>query len=443
MTAVDPAHETTIHLVKQRNFLEADRIANQVLESTRIAPPDNKTAIFLHDLGREYFQADRHDTAMTLVTRASEIHTVLHGIESASLASDLSLLGTIHETQGRFSEAEASYTRCFDIRERALGGDHPETVRASFQLGTLYQLLGRPEEALHALRRARKILGKTIPADAWVVALFQQLAESSREKGESAEQITYLKEALCACKRLHRKPHLATAVATEALGHAYWLQRKRNRAETCYRQAQVLYRKTVGSNHPRAASVQRSLQAMHTTRRREPFTLSALIRPGYIIYAFFRHWSRRQTYALIVLMVIVAGLFVWQRDAVLESAVENQRPVVARIALLIGADPGRENVLPLRARKLLHLAVTNPDASPEILERLLDHGMDCHGTFSDGTTILWPAVKQGREGIVSVLLAKGVDVNHLDSSGKTVLWPAVKEGKAGVVAMLIEKKSNV
>lgn len=48
--------------------------------------------------------------------------------------------------QGRYAEAEALYRKVISIREKVLGGDHPDTKASYHALLELYKIQGKKKE---------------------------------------------------------------------------------------------------------------------------------------------------------------------------------------------------------------------------------------------------------------------------------------------------------
>ena len=55
--------------------------------------------------------------------------------------------GRLLQEQGYFKEAETLQNKVLDIRNKILGAEHPETIRAMANLAVTYQCLGKYREA--------------------------------------------------------------------------------------------------------------------------------------------------------------------------------------------------------------------------------------------------------------------------------------------------------
>jgi roadblock/LC7 domain-containing protein len=84
------------------------------------------------------------------------------------------------------------------------------------------------------------------------------------------------------------------------------------------------------------------------------------------------------------------------------------------------------------------------DASPELLEYLLDHGAtvpitDNRQQWSQPSAMLFGAVSLGRKAQAAVLIARGADVNVSNNAGTTPLHLAAMGGHVDTMRLLIDK----
>jgi tetratricopeptide (TPR) repeat protein len=63
----------------------------------------------------------------------------------------------LHRAQRDYEVAEPEYLRALAIREKALGGDHPDVALTLESVAALYEDTGRREEAKHLRERAETI----------------------------------------------------------------------------------------------------------------------------------------------------------------------------------------------------------------------------------------------------------------------------------------------
>ena len=66
----------------------------------------------------------------------------------------MSVLGMLLAEQGRYAEADRVLQEAYDLRVRILGKDHHDTAEAAYDLGSLYALEGKKDQAFVALTQA-------------------------------------------------------------------------------------------------------------------------------------------------------------------------------------------------------------------------------------------------------------------------------------------------
>jgi tetratricopeptide (TPR) repeat protein len=66
-------------------------------------------------------------------------------------------LGLLYADQGKLDEAEKIYIRALEGSEKALGAEHPSTLRTVNNLGMLYTDQGKLDEAEILVKRATQI----------------------------------------------------------------------------------------------------------------------------------------------------------------------------------------------------------------------------------------------------------------------------------------------
>jgi tetratricopeptide (TPR) repeat protein len=73
------------------------------------------------------------------------------------VATSLNNLALLYSTQGNYAQAEPLYKRSLEIREKALGPDHPDVATSLKNIAELYRKTGREKEAEEFEKRAAAI----------------------------------------------------------------------------------------------------------------------------------------------------------------------------------------------------------------------------------------------------------------------------------------------
>jgi tetratricopeptide (TPR) repeat protein len=122
-------------------------------------------AATLNARGNELYQAGKYAEAEPLYKRALEIREKALGPDHPDVAQSLNGLAELYRAQGRYAEAEPLFKRALAIFEKALGPDHPDVAQSLNGLAELYRAQGRSAEAEPFFKRALAIFEKALGPD--------------------------------------------------------------------------------------------------------------------------------------------------------------------------------------------------------------------------------------------------------------------------------------
>jgi tetratricopeptide (TPR) repeat protein len=132
-------------------------------------------------------------------------------------------LASMYELVGRTEEALATYERTLKERERIQGELHADTLLSRCRLGKAYQNAGRLDEAIVLIEGAVAGLERVLdPEHPHVLDARVSLALSYEEAGRLGEAIPLLQRTLADCDRLYDPDHPDTIRCRKHLGTAYW-----------------------------------------------------------------------------------------------------------------------------------------------------------------------------------------------------------------------------
>ncbi|KAH1335475.1 hypothetical protein KXV68_004540 [Aspergillus fumigatus] len=114
----------------------------------------------------------------------------------------LARIGSCLQSDGRYGKAEIIFRNALEIRERACGLDHPDTLASISQLGSVLARQGKYEEAeaMHrqALQGYEKVLGSEHPS---TLTTMHNLAFNLKQLGKVSDALSLLKK----CAHLRNK----------------------------------------------------------------------------------------------------------------------------------------------------------------------------------------------------------------------------------------------
>jgi tetratricopeptide (TPR) repeat protein len=244
---------TGTYLRWRAQYAEAEPLLKRALaivEKT-LGPDDTRTTTCLTRLAGLYYYQGRYEEAEPLLKRAC------HNDENRDADETAGAIGTlaaIYEKQGRHGEAETIYQNALDIKEKALGPNHPHVATCLNNLAMVYQGQDRYEEAEPLLKRAIRIRQLTLGPDHPDTAqALKNLAILYFHNGRYAEAQALVQGALAVYERTLGPDHPDTAQALNDLAVLYEKQGRHGEAETIYQNALDIKEKALGPNHPALA----------------------------------------------------------------------------------------------------------------------------------------------------------------------------------------------
>ena len=157
--------------------------------------PDVATALnslaFLHD------SLGRYADAEPLYQRSLAIREKALGRDHPDVANSLNNLAGLYYDQGRYADAEVLFQRSLVISEKALGRDHPDVANSLNNLAGLYRIQGRYANAEPLFQRSLAISEKALGRDHPDVALsLNNLAGLYRRQGRYADALPIIRRTL-------------------------------------------------------------------------------------------------------------------------------------------------------------------------------------------------------------------------------------------------------
>ncbi len=188
------------------------------------------------------------------------------------------VIGSTYGHLGVFDASERNLVRSLEMHERLLGPDHVETLRAVFQLGSLYWNTKRPAKAEPLLQRARVgLLAELGPANEDSMTAAGALALVLSETGRFDEAGELFRESYELSSRHLGPEHAMTLSATNNLARWYEEAGNIERALELLRENLAVRRRVLGEDHPKTLIATDSL-ALVLQHAGEPEQAEALFR---------------------------------------------------------------------------------------------------------------------------------------------------------------------
>jgi tetratricopeptide (TPR) repeat protein len=194
--------------------------------------------------GRAEYAAGRFDSAEKLLAEALKLLPQGHEAERAQILADL---GAVYSRLEQFSKAEKAYSESLSIVKRL--GDRNNCALMLHNLGMLYSIQGRDDDALRHLQQAQELIKFSPTADRRVAAeLLNGIGVIYYRRKNNGKAETYFNQALQMVSSSGIK--FDTAGILNNLGAVYVGQHKYRQAEETLQRALAIREADVGPSHP-------------------------------------------------------------------------------------------------------------------------------------------------------------------------------------------------
>jgi len=173
------------------------------------------------------------------------------------------------DADGRYKEAEQSYSQAIEIMKEALGAEHPNTLRTLHNLASTFWNQGRWTEAeelqIRVLETMKEVLGEEHPV---TLSSLHNLAVmfSAQRRWTEAEELQI--RVLEICLRVLGEEHPATLTSKANLANTYWFQERFTEAEELQVNQLETCSRVLGEEHPVTLSSLHNLAVTFSAQRR-------------------------------------------------------------------------------------------------------------------------------------------------------------------------------
>jgi len=196
----------------------------------------------------------KYDEAIAVWRRILAILEKSLGANHPDVATSLSNLAFLLNTQGRYAAAEPLYRRSLVIRETALGPDHPDVASSLNNLAMLLSDQGQYAAAEPLYRRSLAIREKALGPDHPDVALMlNNLAMLLSNKGQYTAAEPLYRRSLAINEKVHGPDYPDVAPVLNNLASLLSKQGQYATAEALFRRSLAIQEKALGPGHPNVA----------------------------------------------------------------------------------------------------------------------------------------------------------------------------------------------
>jgi tetratricopeptide (TPR) repeat protein len=210
-----------------------------------------------------YQSQGRYKEAEPLFIQALELRRSLLGDHHPDVATSFNNLAGLYDSQGRYEDAEPLFIQALELRRSLLGEHHPDVASSLNNLAYLHQSQGRYEDAellyLQSLELWRSLLGEHHPG---VASSLNNLAVLYEAQGRYGNAEPLLIQALELRRSFLGENHPGVASSLNNLAALYEAQGRWEKAEPLYNQALATLEQTLGANHPNTRTVRKNLELL-------------------------------------------------------------------------------------------------------------------------------------------------------------------------------------
>ncbi len=222
----------------------------------------------LAELHREFlplFEAGRYAEAEEVASRMLKLAEEQDNDRGVSGA--LQLLGAAYFGQEKLTEAERTFRRAVELRERTIGPSATFTAVGHTALADVHYRQRKLAEAEAGYRRAHRIYAERFgPKSEQAAAILAPLANIHFELKDYAEAETLEKSLLEIRKHLHGPEHPEAAESLNRLGILCYVQSRFLEAETALQRALSIREEALGPNHSKTLGSASSLALVHASQ---------------------------------------------------------------------------------------------------------------------------------------------------------------------------------
>jgi non-specific serine/threonine protein kinase/serine/threonine-protein kinase len=202
-------------------------------------------------IGEAYEALGDYASGRPHLERALELRQGALGPEHPDTLTSMHYLGVLYEHEGDFDRAESLYRKELDLERRVRGEEHLDTLLAMDRLASVYQARAKYAEAEPLFARAldvgRRSLGEE---NDQTLAFMNNLGVLYRVWGKPAQAEPLVSGALAGWRKTLGKEHPLTLQAMNNLATLYMMQGKRDQAEPLAVEALATRRRVMGAEHP-------------------------------------------------------------------------------------------------------------------------------------------------------------------------------------------------
>lgn len=232
---------------------------------------EKEILVCMHTLAKIHDSQGRWKEAENLLNEVIALKTQFYGPEHVETASSMFNLASTYRHQGRWNEAETLQTQVLNINTKVLGTAHPHTLHSKNNLAMTHLDLGRWREAetlqLQVLNTHTTSLGPDHP---FTLTSMNNLALNYSKQGRWPETATLQEDVMNTQTLILGPSHPNSLITMSNLAWTYRNQQKPEAAELLLRKVLSIQTPLLGAQHPSTLITLANLASIFETQQRWP-----------------------------------------------------------------------------------------------------------------------------------------------------------------------------
>jgi tetratricopeptide (TPR) repeat protein len=201
-------------------------------------------------VGKTYKELGLYPDAQRQLERTLELRNRALGVNHPDTLAAIHSVAELYRLQGKYAEAEPMFTQALGLQRRVEGSEHPDTLSTMNDLALLYVFRGQPAQAeplfTEVVRGRRRVLGEEHPD---TLTSLNDLALLYRHEAKYAEAEPLLVKVVEHRQRLQGAEHPDTLTGMNNLAVVYRHQGKFGEAESLLATVVEARQRVQGADH--------------------------------------------------------------------------------------------------------------------------------------------------------------------------------------------------
>ncbi len=262
--SADPLEAEAEQAFNQGDYIKAEQSLQSLIRQREKEAKPELLAQAHNRLAALYFAQAQYAKAEPPAQRALELREKALGKEHPDVAESLATLAEVARGKSEFAKAEPLYQRALKVREKALKEDHICVAQSANQLAGLYKQMAAYSRAEPLYKRALMIRQSKLGEQSLEVAQsHSDLGGLQLAMGNYAAAEPYYKQALAVRKAKLGADHPDVAETENELGNLYKQRGDYPQAETRFKHALAIRESKLPPGDPRTAESINDLAALY------------------------------------------------------------------------------------------------------------------------------------------------------------------------------------